>query len=105
MQEYDGKLHPVSYASKKLSSAEKNYSTVEKECLAIAWSVKTFEVYLQGVPFVLQTDHMPLNYIASAKFKNPRIMRWAMYLQNFDMRLKPVKGSDNVGADYMSRSI
>ena len=105
MQEYDGKLHPVSYASKKLSSAEKNYSTVEKECLAIAWNVKKFEVYLQSVPFVLQTDHMPLNCIASAKFKNPRIMRWAMYLQNFDMRLKPVKGSDNVGADYMSRSI
>ena len=66
---------------------------------------KKFEVYLQGVSFVLQTDHMPLNYIASAKFKNSRIMRWAMYLQNFYMRLKPVKGSDNVIADYLSRSI
>ena len=105
MQEHDGKFHPVSYASKKLSSTEKNYSTVEKECLAIVWGVRKFELYLQGVPFVLQTDHMPLNYIATAKFKNSRIMRWALFLQNFDMGLKPVRGSDNVGADYMSRSI
>ena len=105
MQEHDGKLHPVSYASKNLSSTEKNYSTVEKECLAIVWGVKKFGLYLQGIPFVLQTDHMPLNYLGSAKFNNSRKMRWALFLQNFDMRLKPVKGSDNVGADYMSRSI
>ncbi|WP_353804360.1 RNase H-like domain-containing protein, partial [Acinetobacter baumannii] len=83
MQEHEGKLFPVSYASKKLSRAEKNYSTMEKECLAIIWGIRKFELYLQGVKFVLQTDHKPLTYLNSAKFVNSRIMRWAMYLQNF----------------------
>ena len=90
MQEHDGKFHPVSYASKKVCSTEENYSTVEKGCLAIVWGMRTFELYLQGVPFVFQIDNMPLSYIASAKFKNYRIMRLALFLQNFEMRLKPI---------------
>ncbi|KAK3767536.1 hypothetical protein RRG08_003968 [Elysia crispata] len=105
MQEHDGKPYPVSYGSKKLTAAERNYSTVEKECLAIVWGVKKFELYQQGVPFVLQTDHHPLNYLNSAKFVNTCVMRWAMYLQNFNMRLEYIKGSQNVGADNMSRVV
>jgi hypothetical protein len=103
MQEHDGKLHPVSYASKKLSGPERNYSTMEKECLAIIWGIRKFERYLQGVTFTLQTDHKPLTYLRSAKFVNSRIMRWAMYLQNFDMRVESIKGEDNIGADFLSR--
>ena len=57
MQTHDEKLFPVCYASKKLSSAERNYSTIEKQCLAIVWGIKRFHLYLYGVPFVLQTDH------------------------------------------------
>nr|KAG5686665.1 hypothetical protein BaRGS_031375 [Batillaria attramentaria] len=105
MQEHEGKLHLVSYGSKKLSSAERKYSTIEKECLAIVWEVKKFQLYLQGVPFVLQTDHQPLNYLNSARFTNARIMRWAMFLQNFEMRLESIKGSQNVGADYLSKVV
>ncbi|XP_070184061.1 uncharacterized protein [Littorina saxatilis] len=105
MQEHGGKPFPVSYASKKLSGAEKNYSTMEKECLAIVWGIKKFELYLQGVKFVLQTDHKPLTYLNSAKFVNNRIMRWGMYLQNFDMRVESIKGSDNVGADFSQPSM
>ena len=81
MQKHDEKLFPVCYASKKLSSAERNYSTIEKECLAIVWGIKRFHLYLYGVPFVLQTDHEPLKYMNSAKFANGRLMRWAMFLQ------------------------
>ena len=103
MQEHDGLLFPVSYASRKLSKAEKKYSTIEKECLAIVWAVKKFELYVQGVRFILRTDHNPLTYLDSARFVNNRIMRWAMYLQNFDMLIESVKGSDNVAADYLSR--
>ena len=105
MQVHDGKPYPVSYGSKKLTAAERNYSTIEKECLAIVWGVKKFELYLQGVPFVLQTDHQPLNYLNSAKFINSRVMRWAMYLQNFNIKLECIKSSENVGADYMSRTV
>ena len=103
MQKHDGKLFPVCYASKKLSSAERNYSTIEKECLAIVWGFKRFHLYLYGVPFVLQTDHEPLKYMNSAKFANGRLMRWAMFLQSYNFRVEAIKGSENVGADYLSR--
>ena len=46
MQVHDGKPYPVSYGNKKLTAAERNYSTIEKECLAIVWGVKKFELYL-----------------------------------------------------------
>ena len=104
MQKHDEKLFPVCYASKKLSSAERNYSTIEKECLAVVWGTKRFHLYLYGVPFVLQTDHEPLKYMNSAKFANGRLMRWAMFLQSYTFRVEAIKGSENVGADYLSRA-
>ena len=70
MQRHDEKLFPVCYASKKLSSAERNYSTIEKECLTIVWGIKRFHLYFYGVPFVLQTDHEPLKCMDSAKYTN-----------------------------------
>jgi hypothetical protein len=105
MQEHDGKLFPVSYASKKLSQREKAYSTIEKECLAIVWSVRKYMMYLYGTEFVLQTDHQPLLYVNRARFINDRIMRWAMFLQNYRFRVEAIKGSDNHGADYLSRAV
>ena len=103
MQKHNGKLFPVCYASKKLSSAERNYSTIEKECLVTVWGFKRFHLYLYGVPFVLQTDHEPLKYMNSAKFVNRRLMCWAMFLQSYNFRVEAIKGSENVGADYLSR--
>ena len=97
MQEHEGKLFPICYASRKLSNAERNYSTIEKECLA------RFHLYLYGVRFVLQTDHEPLKYMNSAKFTNNRLMRWAMFFQSYNMKVEATKGSENVGADYLSR--
>ena len=97
IQEHEGKLFPICYASRKLSDAERNYSTIEKECLA------RFHMYLYGVRFVLQTDHEPLKYMNSAKFTNNRLMRWAMFLQSYNMKVEAIKGSENVGADYLSR--
>ena len=104
MQKHDKKLFSVCYASKKLSSAERNYSTIEKECLAVVWGIKRFHLYLYGVPFVLQTDHEPLKYMNSAKFANGRLMRWAMFLQSCTFRVEAIKGSENVGADCLSRA-
>ena len=103
MQEHDGKLFPVCYGSKKLSSAERNYSTIEKECLAIVWGFKRFHLYLYGVAFELQTDHEPLKYMNSAKFANVRLTCWAMFLQSYNFRVEANKGSENVGADYLRR--
>ena len=54
------------------------------------------------VHFVLQTDHEPLKYMSSAKFTNNHLMRWAMFLQSYSMKVEAIKGSDNVEADYLS---
>ena len=69
-------------------SSERNYSTIEKKCLAVVWDIKRFHLYLYGVPFVLQTDHEPLKYMNGAKFANGRLMRWATFLHS---ELKPLK--------------
>lgn len=104
LQEKEGVLHPVSYISKKLNDAEKNYSTIEKECLAIVWSIRKFEPYLYGTRFIIETDHRPLTYLKKSKTENGRLMRWAIQLQEYNFVVKIIPGRDNVGADYLSRS-
>ena len=105
MQEHGGKLFPICYASKKLSNTECKYSTIEKECPALVWGIKRFHMYLYGMRFVLQTDHEPLKYMSSEKFTNNHLMRWAMFLHSYNMKVEAIKGSDNVGADYLSRVV
>ncbi|GFR68038.1 retrovirus-related Pol polyprotein from transposon 297 [Elysia marginata] len=75
MQESDGMLFPVAYASKKLTDREQKYSVIEREAIAIVWGVKKFSLHLYGTKFTLQTDHGPLQFLKAAKFESPRIMR------------------------------
>ena len=104
LQEFEDSLHPVCFASRKLLDREKRYSTIERECLAIVWAVHKFVRFLWGVRFVLQTDHRPLTYLKTSNFKNSRIMRWALSLQEFSFEVLPVSGRANVFADLLSRS-
>ena len=104
LQEFEDSLHPVCFASRKLLDREKRYSTIERECLAIVWAVHKFVRFLWGVRFVLQTDHRPLTYLRTSNFKNSRIMRWALSLQEFNFEVLPVSGQGNVFADLLSRS-
>ena len=103
LQEHQGILHPIAYASKKLAPRERNYSTIERECLAIVWAIQKFEMYLFNKSFVIQTDHQPLAYVNRAKTLNKRIMGWAMVLQEYRYRVEAIPGKDNVGPDYLSR--
>ena len=96
-------LAPVMYASRKLKPAERNYSTIEKEALAVYWAIKKFEVYLYGRPFMLRTDHKPLLHLQSADKLNPRLKRWAVYLSLFNFTAQHVDGADNHLADLLSR--
>ena len=104
MQRYDNHEFPVAYASKKLLPREKNYSVIEKECLAIVWSIKKFDFYLYGRMCEVHTDHKPLVYINAKKTINKRIMRWSMMLQEYRFRLVAIPGKDNAAVDYLSRS-
>ena len=103
LQETDGKLFPISYASKKLTETERRYSVIERECLAVIWAVKKFNSYLYGREFILQTDHQPLVYLNRARYDNDRIMRWALFLQNYQLKIESIKGKENNGADFLSR--
>ncbi len=72
---------------------------------AIVWAIKKFMLYLYGTEFIIQTDHKPLVYLNKTKFVNDRIMRWAMFIQNYKFRIESIRGSENVGADFLSRVI
>lgn len=83
---------PIAYYSRKLLPREKNYSTVEQECLAIKLAVKHFEIYLMGKPFIIQTDHRALQWLYKFKEKNSRLTRWSLELQPYQFRVEHRKG-------------
>ena len=92
----------MAYASKKVASAETNYSTLEKECLGIVWCITKFRLYLASKLFILQTDNQPFAYIDKIKHRNDCIMRWALALQGYDYTVQDISVKGNVAADYLS---
>ena len=103
LQEHSDGMFPIAYASRKMLQRETNYSVTEKECLAIVFGIQHFQKYLYGTKFVLETDHASLAYLHKAKNDSARVMRWALFLQNYSFTVRYIKGKDNVGADYLSR--
>jgi len=99
-----GKLRPVSFISRKLTSAEKNYSTREKEALAIVWSVEKLSHFLWGRKFTIITDHKSLVWMRTLLPDSGRISRWVQKLQPYDFEIKYRRGSDNKVADALSRA-
>lgn len=95
--------HPLSYYSRTLNSAERNYSTIEKELLAIVDSTKHFRPYLFGQKFVIETDHNPLVWLSKLKEPNSRLIRWKLKLEEFDFSIIYRKGKENHVADSLSR--
>lgn len=93
---------PIAFGSRTLSNTEENYSTTEKEALAIMWAVEKYRPYLFGNKFVLVTDHKPVTFIKSS-VKNSKILRWRLELENFDYEVKYKEGKANVVADALSR--
>ncbi|CAB4027350.1 Transposon Tf2-6 poly, partial [Paramuricea clavata] len=84
-QEQDGEERIVSYASRSLTSVERQYSQTEKEALGLVWACERFHVYLYGSKFELVTDHKPLEVIYSKNSTPPaRVQRWVLRLQSYD---------------------
>ncbi|XP_066952268.1 uncharacterized protein [Macrobrachium rosenbergii] len=99
-----GEMHPVSYFSKKLLPAERKYSTIEKEALALVKSVSHFSIYLSSsLQVEVLTDHNPLVFINKMKGANQRILRWALLLQEYNLVFQHIKGVDNKIPDALSR--
>ena len=99
---------PVAFASRTLTQAEKNYSQLDREALAIIYGVKKFHHYLYGRKFILFSDNLPLCHILSPKKGLPglaaaRIQRWALALAGYDFEVKHRPGERNCVADALSR--
>lgn len=98
---------PIAYASRSLSAAEKSYSQIDREALAIVFGVRKYHQYLFGRKFVLRTDHKPLTYIFGDKVGIPvmaasRLQRWAVLLSAYNYTIEYVASKNNC-ADALSR--
>ena len=103
LQEHDDILFPVMYASRKLLPREQAYTATERECLAIVFAVQKFQRYIYGREFIIETDHMALEFLKRTKYSNSRVMRWSLVLQEYQFSVRSVKGSECFGADFLSR--
>ena len=103
-EDTQGVDHPVCYFSRKFNACQKNYSTIEKECLALILALQHFEVYINaGIPLTVYSDHNPLTFIHKMKNHNQRLLRWCLMLQEYNLEIKHVRGVDNIIADCLSR--
>lgn len=97
--------HPICYASRALNDAEKRYSTIEKELLAIVYAVEQFRPYIYGRRFTIITDHKPLVWLMNLKDHSSRLMRWRIRLEEYDYKIVHKSGKLNANADALSRAI
>ena len=101
----EGIVHPVAYFSKKLTGPQTRYSTIEKETLGLILALEHFEVYLSTscTPIKVFTDHNPLKFISRFKNKNQRLVRWSIFLQEWNLEICHIPGSENRVPDALSR--
>ena len=107
-QMQDGSEKPIAFTSRTLSPAERNYSQLEKEVLAIVFSVKRFHQYLYGTHFTLYSDHKPLERLLSESRQVPpmastRIQHWSLTLSAYQNTIKHRAGTRMANADALSR--
>ena len=103
LQETDGKLSTIMYASRALSKQEKRYSAVERECLAIVWAIEKMRPYVECTKFKVLSDQRSLQWLKNAKDPSGRLTRWSMRLQQFDFSVVYYPGKGNLVADALSR--
>lgn len=94
---------PIEYFSKTLNNAQQNYSTTEKELLAIILAIEQFRHFIWGKHFTLYTDHQALTFLFNHNKTNTRLLRWRLSLSEYSFDIIHRKGSNNVVSDCLSR--
>ncbi|GJV37665.1 reverse transcriptase domain-containing protein, partial [Tanacetum coccineum] len=106
-------FQPIHYASKTMTEAQAHYTTTEKELLAVVYAFEKFRPYLVLSKSIVYTDHLALNivytdhlalkYLLAKQDAKPRLLRWILLLQEFDVVIRDKKGAENLAADHLSR--
>nr|GEU83252.1 reverse transcriptase domain-containing protein [Tanacetum cinerariifolium] len=102
-QRHEKHFKPIHYASKTMTDAESNYTTTEKEMLAVVYAFEKFRSYLIMNKSIVHTDHFALKYLFAKKDANAKLLRWVLLLQEFDFKVLDTKGAENLAADHLSR--
>ncbi|GJW91219.1 reverse transcriptase domain-containing protein [Tanacetum coccineum] len=102
-QRIEKHFRPIHYASKTMTEAESNYTTTEKEMLAVVYAFEKFRSYLIMNKSVVYTDHSALKYLFNKKDAKARLLRWILLLQEFNFSVIDTKGAENYAADHLSR--
>ena len=95
-QRTEGKPYVVYYASKTLNEAQRNYTTTEKELLAMVYALDKFHAYLLGVEIIIFTDHSALKYLLTKQNAKARLIRWVLLLLEFNLQIRDKKGVENL---------
>ena len=80
-----------------------NYATTEKELLAVVFAIDKFRSYLVGAKVIVYTDHEALKHLLNKKDAKPRLLRWILLLQEYDLEIIDKKGVENTVADHLLR--
>nr|GFB13215.1 reverse transcriptase domain-containing protein [Tanacetum cinerariifolium] len=94
---------PIHYTSKTMNQAEANYTTTEKEMLAVVYAFEKFRSYLIMYKSIVYTDHSALKYVFAKKDAKERLLRWILLLREFDFKVIDTRGAENCAADHLSR--
>ncbi|GJU77773.1 putative nucleotidyltransferase, ribonuclease H [Tanacetum coccineum] len=102
-QRIDKHFKPIHYASKTMNKAQENYTTTKKELLAVVFAFDKFRQYLVLSKIIVFTDHFALRYLFTKQDAKPRLIRWILLLQEFDIEIRDKKDAKNLAADHLSR--
>ena len=93
----------IYYFRKTFNEAQDNYFTTENEMLAMVFACEKFRPYILRSHVIIHTDHATIKYLMAKKEAKPRLIKWVLLIQEFDMEIKDKKGCDNVIVDHLSR--
>ncbi|GJT96223.1 gag-pol polyprotein [Tanacetum coccineum] len=102
-QRIDKHFKPIHYASKTMNEAQENYTTTKKELLVVVFAFDKFRQYLVLSKTIVFTDHSTLRYLFTKQDAKPRLIRWILLLQEFNIEIHDKKGAKNLAAGHLSR--